>query len=144
MKNRYAVSLLAAALVLVARGATVCAAQVASAVEAGAQQTDVIKRSRNADAVTVQAKDGVITLPGTVSEDSKTVLAGEAVEALPEGMRGESKLGSTAGPVRAVPLTAPSRLRVVGVVTRTSAAPNDTEKAPATKGGAATGMACNP
>lgn len=119
MKNRYAVSLLtAAAMVLVASGATVCAA------EAGAQQTDVIiKSSRKGDAVTVQAKDCVVTLQGTVSEDSKTVLAGEA---LPEGMGGESKLGIPAGPVRPVPPTAPSRLRVVGVVSRPSAAPNDT------------------
>jgi len=93
MKNKYSFALIAAAaLALVSVSAPLHAAQIDSAIEASAKQTYVFKSYLKGDDVKVKAKDGVVTLTGTVSEDSKKALAAETVAALPDVKKVENKL----------------------------------------------------
>ncbi|MBE0617982.1 MAG: BON domain-containing protein [Proteobacteria bacterium] len=94
MKDKYSRSLIAAAaMALVAMSAPLHAAQTDSAIEASAKQTYVFKTYLKGDDVKVQSKDGVATLTGTVSDDSKKALAEDTVAALPDVKRVENKLG---------------------------------------------------
>lgn len=93
MNNQYSLSVIAAAAVaLVAVSAPVHASKMDSGIEASAKQSYVFKNYLKGDAVKVQSKGGVVTLTGSVSEESKRALAGETVAALPEVKRVENKL----------------------------------------------------
>lgn len=61
-------------------------------IEATAKQSYVFKTYLKGDDVTVQSKDGVVTLTGTVSEGSHKTLAQEYVESLPGVKSVDNKL----------------------------------------------------
>jgi osmotically-inducible protein OsmY len=93
MKDKYSLALIAAAaLALVAVSVPVHASKIDSAIEASAKQSYVFMNHLKGDDVKVQSKDGVVTLTGTVSEDSKKALAEETVAALPDVKSVENKL----------------------------------------------------
>lgn len=61
-------------------------------IEATAKQSYVFKTYLKSDDVTVQSKDGVVTLTGTVSEESHKTLAQKYVESLPGVKSVDNKL----------------------------------------------------
>lgn len=93
MNNKYLHALIApAAIALLAVSAPLHAASMDSAIEANAKQSYVFKSYLKGDDVKVESKNGVVTLTGTVSEDSRKALAGETVAALPDVKKVENKL----------------------------------------------------
>jgi hyperosmotically inducible periplasmic protein len=88
--NRFAIfATLASTLVI---GTPIFAANVDDRIEATAKESYVFKTYLKNDNIKMQAKDGIVTMTGTVSDNSHKSLAGETVAALP-GVKGvENKL----------------------------------------------------
>jgi len=88
--NRFAIfATLASTLVI---GTPIFAANVDDRIEATAKESYVFKTYLKDDNIKMQAKDGIVTMTGTVSDNSHKSLAGETVAALP-GVKGvENKL----------------------------------------------------
>ncbi|MDA3834808.1 MAG: BON domain-containing protein [Spirochaetales bacterium] len=61
-------------------------------IESSANESYVFKTYLNDDDITVQSKNGIVTLTGTVSEDSHKSLAQETVSSLPEVTSVDNKL----------------------------------------------------
>lgn len=81
-RARYFVALLVAALLAI--GAPVQASTTDDRIEAAAKETYVFKTYLEDDDIEIKAKDGAVTLTGTVAEESHRTLAGETVASLPE------------------------------------------------------------
>ena len=61
------------------------------------KKTHVYRTYLKDDAIKCEAKDGVVTLSGTVAEKSSKILAGDIVECLPGVVRVDNELGINAG-----------------------------------------------
>lgn len=83
IKAVYSTVLLTAASVVLLLGSPVYASTMDSRIESSAKESHIFKRYLNADAIQVASKDGVVTLTGTVAEESHKQLAVETVESLP-------------------------------------------------------------
>jgi len=83
MRSIYSISLLVAAVALLALSVPVHAAKMDSHIESSAKQSYVFKTYLKGDDVKVQSKDGAVTLTGTVSEESHKSLAQDTVASLP-------------------------------------------------------------
>ena len=84
MKTKYSVFLIIAVVVLLAISVPVHASKMDDdRIESSAKQSYVFKTYLQADDIKVQSKDGVVTLTGTVSEESHRSLAEETVAGLP-------------------------------------------------------------
>ena len=59
------------------------ASEMDDRIEISAKQSYVFRTFLKGDDITIQAKDGIVTLSGTVSEDSHILLAGETLTGLP-------------------------------------------------------------
>jgi osmotically-inducible protein OsmY len=92
MKTVHAVSIIVAAVALLVLGGFARASQMDTEIEAKAKQSYVFKNYLKGDDVKVQSKDGVVTLTGTVSEESRKSLAGETVASLPNVKKVDNKL----------------------------------------------------
>ena len=92
MKTVHAVSIIVATAALVVLGGFSHASQMDTDIESQAKQSYVFQNYLKSDDVKVQAKDGVVTLTGTVSEESKKSLAGETVASLPNVKKVDNKL----------------------------------------------------
>ncbi|MDW7709641.1 MAG: BON domain-containing protein [Deferrisomatales bacterium] len=92
MKTVYAASIVVAAVALLVLGGLARASQMDTDIETSAKQSYVFKTYLEGDDVKVQSKDGVVTLTGTVSEESRKSLAGETVAALPNVKKVENKI----------------------------------------------------
>jgi osmotically-inducible protein OsmY len=68
------------------------AAQTDSGIEEAVKNSYTFKTYLKDDDVTVQARDGVVTLTGTVSDESRKALAGDTVANLPDVKRVDNKL----------------------------------------------------
>jgi len=86
MKTRnalYSVSLMAVAVTLLLNAAPAKASQTDDRIDSAALKSYVFKTYLKDDAITVSSKDGVVTLTGTVNEESHKLLAKETLAGLP-------------------------------------------------------------
>lgn len=83
MKAKYSISLLAAAVVLLALSMPVHASKMDDSIVKSAKKSYVFKNYLKDDDIKIQSKDGAVTLTGTVSEESHKSLARETVAGLP-------------------------------------------------------------
>lgn len=83
MKALYSLFLMAAAVALLAISVPAHASKLDDRIESSAKKTHVFKTYLKNDKVRVDSEDGVVTLTGTVSEESHKSLAQETVAGLP-------------------------------------------------------------
>jgi hyperosmotically inducible periplasmic protein len=83
MKAIYSLSLMVAAVALLAISVPVQASKMDSRIESTAKQSYVFKTYLKADDIKIQSMDGAVTLTGTVSEEFHKSLAQETMEGLP-------------------------------------------------------------
>jgi len=83
MKAVYSISLILAAVVLLAFSVPVYASEMDSRIESSAKQSYVFKTYLKDDDIKIQSNDGAVTLTGIVSEESHKSLAQETVASLP-------------------------------------------------------------
>lgn len=83
MKTLYSLFLMAAAVALLAISVPAHASKLDDRIESSAKKTYVFKTYLKDDKVKVDSEDGVVTLTGTVSEESHKSLAQETVAGLP-------------------------------------------------------------
>ena len=83
MKAIYSISLMVAAVALLAISMPVHASKMDDRIESSARKSHVFKTYLQADDIKIQSMDGVVTLTGTVSEESHKSLARETVASLP-------------------------------------------------------------
>lgn len=83
MKARYSISIMLAAVVLLALSVPVHASEMDDRIELSARKSHVFKTYLSGDDIKIQSKDGAVTLTGTVSEESHKSLAYETVAGLP-------------------------------------------------------------
>jgi hyperosmotically inducible periplasmic protein len=87
MKAIYSISLMVAAVALLAFSVPVHAANMDSRIELSAKQSYVFKTYLQADDIKIQSKNGAVTLTGVVAENFHKSLAQETVAGLP-GVKG--------------------------------------------------------
>ncbi len=95
-KAMYRLAFAAVAAAMFVASTPLRASEADDKVEASFKQTYVYKTYLKDDSVKAAAKDGVVTLTGTVSEESHKALAQETVLSLPEVTRVDNKLATTA------------------------------------------------
>jgi hyperosmotically inducible periplasmic protein len=83
VKAIYSVSLMVAAIALLAISLPVHASKMDDRIESTAKKSYVFKTYLKDDAIKIQSRDGAVTLTGTVSEESHKSLAKETVASLP-------------------------------------------------------------
>jgi hyperosmotically inducible periplasmic protein len=83
MKAMYSVALMVAAVVLLVTSVPVYASKTDDRIESSARKSYVFKTYLKGDDIKIQSKDGVVSLTGTVSEESHKSLAQETVAGLP-------------------------------------------------------------
>jgi osmotically-inducible protein OsmY len=83
MKAMYSVALMVAAVVLLVTSVPVHASKMDDRIQASAEKSYVFKTYLKDDDIKIQSKDGVVSLTGTVSEESHKSLAQETVAGLP-------------------------------------------------------------
>lgn len=86
--------LIIAAVALFAAGSGIGAAETDDRIEASFRKTYVYRVYLKDDAVKAAAKDGVVTLTGTVEEDAHRVLAQETAASLPGVTRVDNRLAT--------------------------------------------------
>ena len=85
MKTMYRIVVMMVAVVaLLMTSVPVHASKMDSSIESSAKQSYVFKTYLKADDIKIQSMDGVVTLTGTVSEESHKSLAQETVAGLPD------------------------------------------------------------
>jgi osmotically-inducible protein OsmY len=82
VKAKYSISLLVAAVVLLALSMPVYASKMDDSIVSSAKKSYVFKNYLKNDDIKIQSKDGAVTLTGTVSEESHKSLAQETVAGL--------------------------------------------------------------
>lgn len=87
MKTIYVLSMLAAMAALFIFGAPANASKLDSRIEAAAKDSYVFRTYLKDDDIKIGSKDGLVTLTGTVSENSRSTLAKETIASLP-GVKG--------------------------------------------------------
>jgi len=98
MRTFHYVFIAAAAAVLLPSAALAGPAEADRRIENSARESYVFTTYLKSDAVAVEAKDGIVTLTGSVAADSRKALAQETVAGLP-GVKGvENKLEVTGAP----------------------------------------------
>ena len=83
MKAKYSISIMMAAVALLAFSVTVHASEMDSRIESSAKQSYVFKTYLKDDDINIESRDGVVTLTGFVSEEYHKSLAQETVSGLP-------------------------------------------------------------
>jgi len=92
MKAMYSVTLLVAAVVLLLISVPVHASTMDDLIQTSAEKSYVFKTYLKDDDIKIQSKDGVVSLTGTVSEESHKSLAQETVAGLPGVERVDNRL----------------------------------------------------
>lgn len=93
MKSKYSVMLLSAVAALLVTSMPVLASKMDDRIESSAKKSYVFKTYLKNDDIKVESKNGVVTLTGTVSEESHKSLAQETVANLSGVKRVDNKLG---------------------------------------------------
>ncbi|OPY72971.1 MAG: Osmotically-inducible protein Y precursor [Syntrophorhabdus sp. PtaU1.Bin002] len=83
MKALYRITLMLAAVALLAISMPVHASKMDDRIESSARKSYVFKTHLKADDIKIQSVDGVVSLTGTVSEESHKTLARDTVASLP-------------------------------------------------------------
>ncbi len=83
MNQKYLKILVAVMAVVLLASASLCASELDKRIESSAKQSYVFKTYLKDDTIKTQSKDGLVTLTGTVSEESHKALAKETVASLP-------------------------------------------------------------
>src|SRR3990172_4700647 len=83
MKAKYSAALMAAAIALLMISVPVHASKTDDRIESSGKKSYVFKTYLKDDDIKIQSKDGVVSLTGTVSEESHKSLAQETVAGLP-------------------------------------------------------------
>jgi osmotically-inducible protein OsmY len=83
IKSTYTLALLVATGTLLIASSSVRAADTDDRIESSAKKSYVFKTYLKNDSIKTESKDGVVTLTGTVTEDSHKSLAQDTVESLP-------------------------------------------------------------
>ena len=91
-KTICSISLMAVAAAVLMLGMPVQASEMDDRIESTARQSHVFRTYLKADDIKIQSKDGVVTLTGTVSEESHKSLAQETVAGLPGVKTVDNKL----------------------------------------------------
>ncbi len=99
MKAIYSIFLMVAAVALLALSVPVHASKMDDRIESSAKKSYVFKTYLKGDDIKIQSRDGVVTLTGTVSEESHKSLAQETVAGLP----GVKSCGQQVGSQRGTP-----------------------------------------
>jgi hyperosmotically inducible periplasmic protein len=92
MKKTFLTSMMVAAVALMSFSAPVQASVQDDRIESAAKQSYVFKTYLKNDDIKIKAKDGVVALTGTVSEEAHKSLAEETVASLPEVKSVDNKL----------------------------------------------------
>jgi hyperosmotically inducible periplasmic protein len=92
MKAIYSIFLMVAAVALLALSVPVQASKLDDRIESSAKKSYVFKTYLKGDDIKIQSKDGVVTLTGSVSEESHKSLAQETVGSLPGVKSVDNKL----------------------------------------------------
>ena len=92
MKAINTISIMVVTVFLLAFSVPVQAANMDNSIEKSVKESYVFKTYLQDDDVKVKSKDGVVTLTGTVSEESRKTMAEETVAGLPDVKRVENKL----------------------------------------------------
>jgi len=95
-KAMYPLAFAAAAAALFVTSMPLRAAETDERIEASFKKTYVYQKYLKDDAVKTEAKDGVVTLTGTVAEESHKALAEETMAGLPGVIRVDNKLATKA------------------------------------------------
>ena len=74
MKSKYSVTFLAAAVALLVTSMPVLASKMDDRIESSAKKSYVFKTYLKGDDIKIQSKDGVVTLTGSVSEESHKII----------------------------------------------------------------------
>jgi len=93
MKSKYSVMLLTALTAMLVTSMPVLASKTDDRIESSAKKSYVFKNYLKNNDVKVESKEGVVTLTGTVDEESHKSLAQETVASLPGVKRVDNKLG---------------------------------------------------
>ena len=83
IKTRFNLALIVAAVFLFITGVPLLASQTDNRIESSAKKSYVFKTYLKDDAIKIQSKNGIVTLTGTVSEESHRSMAEETVTNLP-------------------------------------------------------------
>ena len=92
MKPIYFAALTVAAIALLVASPQLHASKMDDRIESSAKKSYVFKTYLKGDDIKIESKDGVVTLTGTVSEESHKPLAQETVASLPGVKRVDNKL----------------------------------------------------
>ena len=92
MKAIYSISLMVAAVALLAISMPVHASKMDDRIESTAKKSYVFKTYLKDDDIKIQSRDGAVTLTGTVSEESHKSLARETMAGLPGVKSVDNKL----------------------------------------------------
>ena len=98
IKTVYTLALIVAAAVLFVTSIPLHASKTDNRIESSAKNSYVFKTYLKNDAIKIQSKDGVVTLTGTVSEESHKSMAEETVESLPGVKSVNNQLSVTGSP----------------------------------------------
>jgi len=83
MRARYSLVLKAVAVIVLATSVSVQASEIDARIKSSAKKTYVFKTYLKGDDIKIESNDGVVTLTGTVAEDSHKSLAQNTVASLP-------------------------------------------------------------
>jgi hyperosmotically inducible protein len=97
MKAMYSAVLMMAAIVLMVTSVPVHASTMDDRIQASAENSYVFKTYLKDDDITIQSEDGVVSLTGTVSEESHRSLAQETVAGLPGVISVDNRLDVKSG-----------------------------------------------
>ena len=95
-KSMHPLELTVVAVPLIVTGTTLCASETDDKIESSFKKSYVYQTYLKDDAVKTEAKDGIVTLTGTVSEEYHKTLAEETAAGLPGVVRVENKLATNA------------------------------------------------
>ena len=98
MRAKYSIFMMLAAVVMLAMSVPVCASEMDDRIESSARKSYVFKTFLQGDDIKIQSMDGVVTLTGTVSEESHKSLAQETMANLPGVKSVDSRLEIKSAP----------------------------------------------
>lgn len=92
MNSRYPLALIVVAATFLGASCALQASETDDRIETSAKTTYVYRTYLQDDDITIQAKDGIVTLTGTVADESHRMLAQDTVEGLPGVQRVDNRL----------------------------------------------------
>jgi hyperosmotically inducible periplasmic protein len=101
IKKTFNLAIIITAVFLFVSSVPLFASETDNRIESSAKESYVFKTYLNGDAINIQSKDGIVTLTGTVSEESHKSMAEETVSSLPGVSNVDNQLSVTGSPASA-------------------------------------------